>query len=367
MTGHVIRFPQRAAPQEEVEEASARVLATPIAERDARAVELRLDDPDVLLSLCGRVRERIDGDPVTMRDEAEYFYRFVRTPERPIGLFDEREYFLGEFALLAGTACRHLSRRDEARLWFDRAEVGFLHTVNAVSDLARLNYQRLALRMEERSLETVLEMAPALVESFRKLAMPEDAVKARFLEGLALMETERLSEAVETFEQIADEAAGLGAEKLVALAFANLTHIHGMRGDSQRAIEASRLAIPVLTRLGDRIGLGKVQWGLARLLRETGQIPAAIEAYRAAQQDFQRIGMRADVAALSLVMADLLLELGQETPATRIVLEALPVIQELNMVPEGMAALQLLRESLREQRIDRPALRELHGYFEEIR
>jgi tetratricopeptide (TPR) repeat protein len=302
-----------------------------------------------------------------MRDEAEYFYRFVRTPERPIGLFDEREYFLGEFALLAGTACRHLSRRDEARLWFDRAEVGFLHTVNAVSDLARLNYQRLALRMEERSLETVLEMAPDLVESFRRLAMPEDAVKARFLEGLALMESERLSEAIEVFEQIAEEATGLGAEKLVALAFANLTHIHGMRGDSQRAIEASRLAIPVLTRLGDRIGLGKVHWGLARLLRETGEIPAAIEAYRAAQQDFEGIGMRADVAALSLVIADLLLELGQETPATRVVLEALPMIQELKMVPEGMAALQLLRESLREQRINRPALRELHGYFEEIR
>ncbi|HEY7573632.1 MAG TPA: hypothetical protein VIB08_00545 [Thermoanaerobaculia bacterium] len=366
MTGRIIRFPQRATPPEQIEEASARVLEVPIAERDARAADLRLEDPDVLLSLCGRLRGRMDAEPSTIRDEAEYLYHFVRTPDRAIGLFDERDYFLGEFGLLAGTACRQLSRREESRLWFDRAEVGFLHTVNAVSDLARLNYQRLALRMEERSLDTVLEMAPALVESFRKLAMPEDAVKARFLEGLALMECERLTEAVHAFEQIAEEAQSVGSEKLVALAYANLTHIHGMRGDSERAIEASRLAIPVLTRLDDRVGLAKVHWGLARLLRETGQIAAAVEAYRTAQQAFDRIGMRADVAALSLVIADLLLELGQEAPATRIVLDALPAIQELRMVPEGMAAMQLLRESLREQRIDRPALRELHGYFEQI-
>ncbi|HYB54151.1 MAG TPA: hypothetical protein VEG84_09815, partial [Thermoanaerobaculia bacterium] len=89
--------------------------------------------------------------------------------------------------------------------------------------------------------------------------------------------------------------------------------------------------------------------------------------YRAAQKEFDEIGMRADVAALHLVVADLLLELGQEGAATQSVLAAIPVIQELNMVPEGMAALQLLRESLRDQRIDRPALRALHGYFEEIR
>jgi hypothetical protein len=76
--------------------------------------------------------------------------------------------------------------------------------------------------------------------------------------------------------------------------------------------------------------------------------------------------MRADVAALNLVIADLLIELGQDGAALQSVLEALPVIQELQMVPEGMAALQLLQESLREQRIDRPALRELHGFFQDL-
>jgi tetratricopeptide (TPR) repeat protein len=365
MTGRVLRFPYRAITPEEVENSANRILTVAISERAARAEDLRLEDPDVLLSFCSRLRNLIDSSPARVRDEAEFGYRFILTPSRAIGLFDEREYFLGELALLAGTACRHLSRRDEARVWFDRSEAGFRHTMNAVADLSRLAYQRVALRMEERSLDVVLELVPSLVDSFRKLAMPEEELKARFLEGLALMESERLPEAIEIFHQICRDAESLGNEKLLATAYANLTHIYGMLGDASHAIEASRHAIPILRRLDDRIVLAKVQWGLARLLRETGQLPASIEAYRAAQQDFEQIGMSADVAALHLVIADLLLEVGQEAAATQSVLEALPVIQELKMVPEGMAALQLLRESLREQKISRPALRELHGYFEE--
>jgi len=367
MPGRVLHFPKPLISRSEIGDLVARVLATPRDERAARSSELKLEEPEVLLALCMRLRDLLDRAPAIARDDSDYLYRFLRTPERPIGLFDEREYFLGELALLAGTACRQLSRREEARLWFDRAEAGFRHTLNAVADLARLAYQRLALRMEERHIDAVLELVPSLVQSFDKCGLPQEALKARFLEALAWMESERLTEAVDAFREIAREAERIGSEKLLASAYGNLAHLHGMLGDPTHAMESSRLAIPILHRLGDRVALAKVQWGLATLLRETGQLVPAIEAYRTAQREFDDIGMRADVAALHLVIADLLLELQEDAAAMQSVLKALPVLQELNMVPEGMAALQLLRESLRDQRIDRAALRELHGYFEEIR
>jgi tetratricopeptide (TPR) repeat protein len=308
----------------------------------------------------------MDTSPSNVREEADFFYRFIEKPKRTVGLFDEREYFLGEMALIAGTACRHLSRRDEARLWFDRSEAGFRHTVNAAAELSRLAYQRLALRLEERQLEAVLEMVPPLIESFEKLGMPEDVLKCRFLEGLALMEGGSLAEAVDVFQQVARTAEDLGSDKLLALAYTNLTQIHGILGNTDEAMAASRLAVPILRRVGDRIGYAKVQWGIANLLREQGQIPAAVEAYRTAQGEFDQIGMRADVAALSLVVADLLLESGQDQQALREILMTLPVIDELKMVPESVAALSLLRESLRYQKINRQALRDLHGYFQEL-
>ncbi len=367
MTGRVIHFPRMPLSSEAGAAAADKVLATRIEDRYGLAAELQLEDPETLLSLCSLLRHRMDSSPAVVRDEAEFLYRFVESPRREIGLFDEREYFLGETALLAGTACRQLSRRDEAHVWFDRAEAGFRHTVNATGDLSRLGYQRLAERLEERQIDVVLEMLPPLVESFRSLEMRDDALKCRFLEGLALMESDELSAAMRVFGEIVDEAESLGNAKLLGSAYCNLTHLHAMLGDADAALAASAKAIPALRRQKDLISLAKVQWGVATLLRETGRLEASIEAYRRAQEEFASIGMRADVAALNLVVADLLLEAGRDGEAQREIALALPVISELKMAPEGMAALSLLRESARRQEINRQALRDLHGYFEDLR
>jgi tetratricopeptide (TPR) repeat protein len=366
VTARVIAFPRLPLSSDAGAAAAEKVLATPIEDRFGLAARLLLEDPETLLSLCSLLRARLESAPAFVRDEAEFLYRFIESPRREIGLFDEREYFLGESALLAGTACRQLSRREEAHIWFDRAEAGFRHTVNAAGDLSRLGYQRLAERLEERQIDVVLEMLPSLIESFRGLEMRDDALKCRFLEGLALMESDELSEAIGVFEEIEREAAAIGNAKLLGTAYTNLTHLHAMQGNADAALAASAKAIPVLRRQNDLVSLAKVQWGIATLLRETGRVEAAIEAYRRAQEEFASIGMRADVAALNLVVADLLLETGRDVEAQREIATALPVISELKMAPEGMAALSLLRESSRRQEINRQALRDLHGYFEDL-
>ena len=366
MSGRIIRFPKHNLSLQQAEKAAEHILSLPQDERIRRKRSLHIEDPETLLALCSLIRARLTSDPSSARDEAEFFFHFVDKPRRDIGLFDERSYFLGELALLAGAACRQLSRREEAWIWFDRSEAGFRHTINAAADLSRLAYQRLAERFEERQVDVVLELLPSLVESFLTLGMAEDALKARFLEGLALMETDEGSRAATVFGEIAAEAEKLGNQQLLASAYGNLTHACGMIGDAERAIAASSKAIPILRQLNDQIALAKVQWGLATLLRETGQGLPAIEAYRQAQQQFDTIGMRADTAALSLVIADLLLDQGQDAEALREIAAALPVIDELKMAPEGMAALSLLRESALRQQVNRAALRELHGYFPQL-
>ncbi|HEV2065135.1 MAG TPA: hypothetical protein VGS00_11370, partial [Thermoanaerobaculia bacterium] len=122
-------------------------------------------------------------------------------------------------------------------------------------------------------------------------------------------------------------------------------------------------ATPLLRQFNNRIDLAKLQWGLGALLRGQGKIAEAIEAYRVAQKEFAELEMRADIAAIQLVVADLLLATGQPQQAEWEIRAALPVIEEYELVPEGYAALSLLRESLRRRQIDRQALRDLHGYF----
>src|SRR5437870_2639179 len=110
--GGVIRFPRprrRRLSPEQARAAAERMLAMPIAERAEKASELLLEEPDVLLALCGRLKKQLDSSPVTVRDDAEFLYRYLEKPKREIGLLEERDYFLGETALIAATACRHLS------------------------------------------------------------------------------------------------------------------------------------------------------------------------------------------------------------------------------------------------------------------
>ena len=366
MTGRVLPFRGRPLSTEAGMKAAERVLATPFEERTVRARSLHLEDPETLLAICGTLRERMGSNPAAVKNEAEFLYRFIESPRREIGLFDERDYFLGEAALLAGIACRCLSQREEAWIWFDRAEAGFRHTMNAPAEMSRLSYQRLAERFEERQLDLVIELLPSLIESFQKLGMREDALKCRFLEGLALYEKDEPGASIQVFNAICREAEELGSETLLAEAYVNLIQAHGMLGEADAAIEASRRAIPLLRDLDNRISLGKVHWGLATLLRQEGRLREAIDSYRKAQEDFESIGMRADIAALNLVVADLLLEEGKSVEALREISEALPVISELKMAPEGMAALSLVRESVRRQEVNRQALRELHGYFQEL-
>ena len=197
--------------------------------------------------------------------------------------------------------------------------------------------------------------------------MRDDALKCRFLEGLALMESDELSEAVRVFEEIADEAERIGNAKLLGSAYANLTHIHAMLGNADAALAASGEGHPgpAAPERPHRPREGAV----GPRDPAAGDRPARCRRSRPTagrRRSSQSIGMRADVAALNLVVADLLLETGRDAEAQREIAAALPVISELKMAPEGMAALSLLRESARRQEINRQALRELHGYFEEL-
>jgi tetratricopeptide (TPR) repeat protein len=363
-------FRRRRLSAEEGKQYAQRVLLTPIPERLERAAELHLDDPEMLMALLGALPLKWETAPEEALAEASFLYDHleklqVRFPADPI-LYDEREYFLGEAARIAGTACRFLSRRDEARFWLDLAEAWFLATENSASNLARVTYQRLALRFEEREFDAVLKLLPHLIANLERLAMPEDALKSRLLRATVLKEVGRLEEAAQAYGLCIEQAKALRNEVLLAAVYVNLVQLYGFLGVAEKAMSCAQEATPVLRRSRHHVALAKLQWGLGHLLRNTGKLAASIEAFRESQRSFAAVSMRADVAAVHLILADLLLEAGQASQAEWEIRQALPVIDEYKLVPEGIAALSLLRESVKRRQIDRRALRELHGYFQEV-
>ena len=367
MRGEVLRFPGGLEPltPSEGRISADRALAVPIADRASDRKDLRLDHPEVLLAVCEILTGRIESDPSGVAEEAVFFYRYLEKPVRKIGEFDEREYFLGETALLAGGAMRILFRRDEARRWLDRAESNFVRVANGSTHIARLAYQRLALATEERRFDEIVELAPVWHQNCVRLGLAEDAVKCRFLEGLARWETGEPDAAIATFGEILAESETLGLPRLAAQAANNLAHFHSTRGEIEAALSYSRRALPFLQESNSRVHLAKLRWSIADLLRAQGKRGEAVETYRQSLRDCEEIGLRGDAAAIHLVLADVLLDGGLEAQAEWEIRAALPIIEEENMVPEGFAAFSLLRESLRRRKIDREALRGLHGLFRE--
>ena len=368
MTGELVPFPF-AVPGMTATEARAAAdlfLEAPAGERIARIGEYQLANPETLLALCHRLDSEIESRPTEVCEAASAAYDYVeQTPGRTF-LFDEREYYLGELAVLAGTACRILSRRDDARTWLDRAETWFLLTANACGDASRVGYQRLALKMEERQFTEVVRLTGPLAESFRRGNARELELKCRYLEAAALKETGRLVESLAGFRCILDEAKAIGSVRIVSSTYVALIQLQSEMNEATEAFALAREAAPILQASNNRIALAKLNWGIGLLMRTQKRPAEAVEAFRSAQAEFREIGLKADVAALHLVIGDLLLEAGQDRQAEWEIRAALPVIDELKMVPEGFAALSLLRESLRRRSIDRTALRRVHGYFEEI-
>jgi tetratricopeptide (TPR) repeat protein len=365
VSGELVPFPLRArkVSAEAALEAAERMLAVPAEERASKATELRLDDAEMLLSACELLRSRLEIAPQSVRVDAEFLFHHLSGSDQPVGHFDEKDYFLAEFALLAGTAARVEFRREEAHKWFARAEARFVLTENASPNIARLAYQRLALATEERRFDEVLEAAPLWANAFQRLGLVEGSLKCMFLEGTALRETGQVARAIEVFERVCVAAEESQNARLLSLAFGNLAQYHRLLGNLKEALSCAHKAFPHLQETGNRVHLAKLRWCVGDILREQGNRADALESYRSALRESEELGIRGDEVALHLVIADLLLDAGLDRQAEWEVRAALPVIDAEQMVPEGMAALGLLRESLRRRQLDRGALRELHGYF----
>jgi tetratricopeptide (TPR) repeat protein len=367
LRGELVRFPllRRTLSPDVVRCSAEKVLVVPPVDRLQRSRELGLEDPELLLCLCETLRSRGESAPLVVRDEAAFFFGFLEKPFRSIGSFDEREYLLGEFALIAGVACRFLFRRQEAKVWFARSEANFVMAHNSPANVARLAYQRLALKVEEREFDEVVELGPVWAENFRRLGLAEESLKCRFLEGAAYRELGRIDEAIEVFKSIHAQAEADSNLRLLAQAANGLAQFYRVTGNLKEALAYAKSALPLLEKLDNRVNLAKLRWCVGDIFREQGRSADALVSYRAALIEAEAIGIRGDVAALHLVVADLLLDAGQDAQGEWEVRAALPIIEEEKMVPEGMAALTLLRESLRRRQINRQALRDLHGYFQD--
>jgi tetratricopeptide (TPR) repeat protein len=362
-SARVLQFPTQerrtSLSLKEAQLAARDFLSMPSGERSNEYRQRFLGSPDIVLAICQILGEKRDSAPALVAAETADIYQWIARATCDLGLFDERDYFLGQTALLAGIASRHLGLREEGFLWLDRAEAGFRHTMNPAPGLANVAYARVALRFEMGRYQDVLELAPSLESSFARLGMHIEAAKCRFLIGVTLKIAGEHRKAEFLLSRLSDLPALQGDPALRARVLAEVGDLQQLEGQFELALASFEKAGSLVSGAELSVVQPTLKMYVGGVYKALGRFTDAVDAFRASQRDFAQLGMRPYVAYLHLVIAESLLEINRDRQAEWEILAALPTIDEVQMVPEGMAAVALLRESVGRQKTDSLALRQV--------
>ena len=364
-SGRVLSFrprPQQPGSRETASQRANAFLATPIEERSASLLDATISDGDLIAALITRLWEAGNAKPGMVSEEATYLHRAISSRSAKDFFFDERDYFLGEFALLAAGALRLLGSRDESERWLDRADASFRHTVSPTPHLARTAYSRLSLRFDMRRHEDVSELIPSVALTFQKLGMVSELAKCLYLEAANLKEMGNLEEAAIKLEKLV-ASEGM-PDVFLGLGLVNLGDIRATQGQFDQALLAYRQAVPVLRSTDQLYALADLKIVLATTLRQMGQLNASLTVYAEAAEEHAQLGTNTRAAFARVLFAEALLQAGRAREAEWQILAALPTIDEQKMVPEGFAAVALLRESVRQRKTHPGALSELSKYLQ---
>jgi tetratricopeptide (TPR) repeat protein len=339
-------------------------LSIPFAARTDSERSTFLSDPNVLVAVFGLLRDLRETAPSDISDEAIAIHNWLRDSAESIGLFDERDYFLGEAAFMAGNALRLQGKREDAVRWLDRAEANFRHTINSGPSMANVAYARLAIGFDLGRYNDVVDLVPSLRLSYDRLGMRQESAKCYLLEAMALKaqgNTERALEVLEPCRRSgeSDLDSALRGRILAELGdlYQSVDRVDQAFALYQEALSSLGTCEPSQTRADLKLFVGEAY-------RSRGRLDVALTAFREAAADYRVIGLSTREAYLRLLLADVLLQLKRDREAEWEILSALPTIDEQKMVPEGLAALALLEKSARRRKTDPNALRELREHLQ---
>ncbi|MDQ5857682.1 MAG: tetratricopeptide repeat protein, partial [Acidobacteriota bacterium] len=283
-------------------------------------------------------------------------YRELESHPERLFAPDLLQYFLGESARVAAVVSRCVAP-EESSNWLDLAENHFLSGVNPEPQLARVLFTRLTLLYAIARCDLVIEKGPYLDSVFSSLGMEEDRVKCRIVWAGSLKLVGRCEEALEVLEPVRWERLQI-RPALFGWVLLQLGDIHQMCGDHERALQDLLEAARLLREGKQFTGLADVYSMVSCLYRAHGRMDEAVSLLETARQDHARLGMKWPEAYHRILIAETYLAMGRPREAEIEVRAALPILEEQGMLAETVIAVNLLREAVRQRKLDPADIRE---------
>jgi tetratricopeptide (TPR) repeat protein len=342
-------------------------LAIPARSRSEDLNRRFLSDPVVLLAVCARLKSVVETSPLRGVEEAILTYGWLNRNRHVLEPGEESEVFLAELAWIAAVGNKHCGRYRESQAWLDRLEQGSDGIAGTERVRARAGYVRLAVLHELRSYQEVIAGLAELKERFTRLGMQLSFAKCCLLEAITLKEIGRDAEARVVFNALSRDPAIERERSLQGMAFTGLAELDGRLGLFEVAHGKILKAGQLLKESGSPLAVAHLHAVEGELLRDQGQFDRAVDSYRTGVAVYSAGGFPSHAAYLRVVLAETLMVGGHENDAVAEIVAVLPIIDEQGLVREGIAAIGLLRESIRRKKADPNVLRELRYQLDRMR
>jgi tetratricopeptide (TPR) repeat protein len=320
----------------------------------------------ILHTLASLQHERNSSPAAVIRKAIRVFEGLVGD-SGVAGFLDERDYVQGSAAYSASAALKMLGRLDDATRWLDRAEQSFRACVDPAPLLSAVGHARLAILFEREQFDQMLESLPTVRRGLREGGMLRFALKCDFAWALCLNNLGRHKEAREILERIRHDEKLESETGLHGLVLTRLADFLQSEGRFEEAGEQLSLALSLVESSTYSFAKADLLLVLGESLRRQGRHEEAMSAFAEGIRLYHALGMVKWLAYGRLLAAETLLALGRPRDAEIEILLALPVIEELRLVPDGFQAMALLRESVRRQKTNPEALRQLRAHLQRKR
>jgi tetratricopeptide (TPR) repeat protein len=205
-----------------------------------------------------------------------------------------------------------------------------------------------------------------LTAKFRRFGMHRYVARCTFVDGIAHKDLGRLEEALEKLRLVGEFHELEVEDWLRGLALSYAADILATQGQDSAASKTLAEAWALLKDSGVPTAIAHFHGVKGEILRDRGQLELAIDSYRLAVSSYEGAHLRAQEVMLRLILAETLLAAGRDDDAIEQIVTALPVIETLGLIREGVVAVALLRESLSRQEVNPEALRTLKRELQEL-
>lgn len=309
-----------------------------------------VSDPLILFGVCALLRERRDRSPREALAFARGLYERLKNGD-PNYWAVELLYFLGETALCVSTSARLSGEFEKAAEWIEIAEKAFHELTRPDELIAAVLYARLTIAFELTNYSCVLTEVDNLIEWYKGAGLRRGVAKSLYLKGDVLKLIGRLQEAEEVWRaglKIVEEEHDLRASIL-----AHLSEIKTIRGEFGEALDLLLQAKAITAHGQMSMVSANIEVLFGELNRQCQKWDDALEFFYRGVTQFASLGMKAMVARVRVQIAEALLASGRVVEAERELAAVLPDLTRRRIIPEGLAALALLREAVRQRSMDR--------------